>query len=96
MIGDGVVTRSGVGRIWLSDEVFADTVGKTPAYYMRLTRFLKACKEIRANGHQGMTPLAHDQGFYDHAHLVHEFDYFCAMTPTKFRDLPEVYFDDLE
>jgi methylphosphotriester-DNA--protein-cysteine methyltransferase len=63
---------------------FRDSCGLPPKAVARLLRFehLVAC--IDAAPHASWTARAVDGGFFDQAHLVHEFAQFAGCTPTEY------------
>lgn len=64
---------------------FTDEVGLTPKQYTRLARFRRAIAHIRAGAHPDLTEVALSCGFYDQAHLTHEFRTFAGITPSAYR-----------
>ena len=68
----------------------------TPKHLTRLARFLRACRRLRHAPGARLTRLAHDAGFYDQAHFIHEFRTFSGMTPGEFAASPRVSALDVE
>ncbi|MCE2541741.1 MAG: AraC family transcriptional regulator [Acidobacteria bacterium] len=62
----------------------------------RLARFLRACRRLRHAPDARLTGVAHDAGFYDQAHFIHEFRAFSGMTPGEFAASPRVSALDVE
>ncbi len=61
-------------------------VGVTPKFTSRLLRFRNTLTAIsQAPAAPDWSDLAVDSGYYDQAHLIHEFQEFAAMTPTEYR-----------
>lgn len=61
-------------------------VGLTPKFTSRLMRFRKTLGAISAaSPDPDWSDLAVDSGYYDQAHLIHEFQEFAAMTPAEYR-----------
>ncbi len=61
-------------------------VGLTPKLTSRLLRFRKTLSVISdAPASPNWPDLAVDCGYYDQAHLIHEFQEFAAMTPTEYQ-----------
>jgi AraC-like DNA-binding protein len=60
-------------------------VGLTPKQVSRLFRF-RGCLEA---AHKAPDPdwgdIAADCGYYDQAHMIHEFQEFAGMTPAQYR-----------
>ena len=72
----------GWSRRWLS-HAFAEQVGITPKRYCRLVRFQHVLREI-ASQPVDWADVALAGGFYDQAHLVHEFRAFSGLSPETF------------
>lgn len=68
-------------------KLFHAEVGVTPKVVNRLIRFEHARQEIQARvlagGPLALTDVAHATGYYDHAHLVREFQGFLDCSPTE-------------
>lgn len=68
------------------ERLFERTVGMMPKRYIRLARFqrlvtwLTRCGETSVN----WTTLAAQFGYYDHSHLVKDFQAFAGTTPSEF------------
>jgi AraC-like DNA-binding protein len=61
---------------------FAQQVGMSPKLYARIARF-EAALDAKAHSPTGTwSALAHDFGYHDHMHLVHDFREFSGETPT--------------
>ena len=61
---------------------FAREVGWTPREFRRLARFSAAVGIAAAGPVAGWSALAQRAGYFDHAHLAHEFRHFAGATPT--------------
>jgi AraC-like DNA-binding protein len=60
-------------------------VGVTPKFTSRLLRFQKALlAAYRATSEPDWSDLALDCGYYDQAHLIHEFQQFAGLTPAQY------------
>lgn len=64
-------------------ELFSIQVGLTPKLFSRVRRFQRTLQVIR-DGDCDWAALALDCGFYDQAHLVHEFQAFAGMSPSEY------------
>jgi len=62
---------------------FTDETGLTPKQYTRLQRFRRAVDALRRRGPGDLATLALECGYYDQAHLNHEFRSWAAMTPRQ-------------
>ena len=78
------------------ERTFATALGMTPKHLTRLARFLRACQRLRHTPVERLTGVAHDFGFYDQAHFIHEFRAFSGMTPREFAASPRVSALDVE
>ena len=73
----------GWSRRWLC-QAFGESVGMTPKRYSRLLRFQKVVRQV-ASGHRvDWADLALSSGFFDQAHLAHEFRAFSGLSPERF------------
>ncbi|MCW5964011.1 MAG: AraC family transcriptional regulator [Bryobacterales bacterium] len=69
---------------------FRAEVGMTPKRFCRLLRFQQAVSSAHrglsaANGDQAWATLALDCGYFDQAHLIHDFREFSGITPSEYR-----------
>jgi AraC-like DNA-binding protein len=61
-------------------------VGLTPKFTSRILRFRKTLNAIcAAPAETNWAELAADCGYYDQAHLIHEFQEFAAVTPVEYQ-----------
>jgi len=65
--------------------VFRRAFTTTPKHFARLTRFLHACRLLRAPNPLPLASLSQVCGYYDQAHLSGEFRELAGMTPTEFQ-----------
>jgi len=78
------------------ERTFAAALGVTPKQFIRLTRFLRACRLIR-HGHQPtLAQAAHEAGYYDQAHCIAEFRAFAGMTPRALAAAEKVAFLEID
>jgi len=73
----------GWSRRWLTQS-FADAVGMVPKRYCRLLRFQHAVRQVASGRQVDWAGLAIASGFFDQAHLAHEFRAFSGLTPEGF------------
>jgi len=73
----------GWSRRWFS-HAFSEQVGMTPKRYCRLMRFRKVVRQIGSNQPVNWADVALAGGFYDQAHLVHEFRVFSGFSPERY------------
>jgi AraC-like DNA-binding protein len=77
------------GRIALSPKRFIEhfkaAVGVTPKHYCRIQRFQRTLA-LAEKGHAiDWTRVAHDCGYFDQAHFIHDFRAFSGITPTGYQ-----------
>jgi AraC-like DNA-binding protein len=60
--------------------------GCSPKALARLIRFDAACAGLLHDSSSRLTDLAHESGFVDQAHFIHEFQSLAACTPREARD----------
>ena len=61
---------------------FREKVGIAPKRYARIVRF-HAPSEAKARlNERAWTDIAHDLGYYDQMHMVHDFRIFAGESPT--------------
>jgi AraC-like DNA-binding protein len=64
--------------------VFRDQVGLTPKLYSRLMRFRRVIGAIQTRAGDDWASIALDSGYYDQAHLNHDFRAFSGTTPSAY------------
>lgn len=64
-------------------ERFRQCVGLSPKRYLRLQRFHRLLASIKTAGERDWADLAVTCGYFDQAHLAHEFREFSGFTPTE-------------
>ena len=62
---------------------FGQQVGVQPKLYARIARFEAALDSKARCRTKSWTEVAHDFGYYDQMHLVHDFESFSGETPTN-------------
>jgi AraC-like DNA-binding protein len=78
-----VAREAGLSRRRFS-QLFDEQVGVTPKLYCRLIRFRQVVWQIAAGGPVDWADVALAGGYYDQAHLAHEFRDFSGMSPSSF------------
>jgi len=81
-VGD-VGKEAGLSRRRLG-QLFREQVGMTPKLYCRLIRFRQVVREIHAGDAVDWAEVALAGGYYDQAHLTHEFRDFSGFSPGRF------------
>ena len=66
-------------------ERFKIEVGLTPKRYCRIRRFQRALALANRGRHIDWAQVALDCGYFDQAHLIHDFRSFAGLTPTEYR-----------
>jgi AraC-like DNA-binding protein len=79
----GVSREAGLSRRRLS-QLFREQVGMAPKLYCRLARFRELVRQIAAGGPVDWADVALAGGYYDQAHLAHEFRDFSGMSPSGY------------
>jgi AraC-like DNA-binding protein len=64
---------------------FEDVVGLTPKRYARIRRFRRVIASIELGRRIDWAKVAVLAGYYDQAHLIHDFREFSGMSPTAYR-----------
>lgn len=72
-------------------EMFRKQVGVTPKSYLKIMRFQKAVRSIDAAESVDWGTIAHDCGFYDQAHFIHDFKHFSGFTPEQYSKISTNY-----
>ena len=65
---------------------FKQKIGVSPKLFSRIIRFQKLLKSLESNGSEGLLDKALAVGYYDQAHMLHEFKEFAGKSPTTFID----------
>jgi AraC-like DNA-binding protein len=78
-------------RIGLSQtrfiQVFREAVGLTPKQYCRVRRFQHVLRMLEGGAPVKWAELALTSGYFDQAHLIHDFQAFAGLTPTAYLTL---------
>jgi AraC-like DNA-binding protein len=65
--------------------LFREQVGLTPKLYCRLLRFQQVVRSIAAGASVDWAQIALEGGYYDQAHMAHEFRDFAGVAPGAWR-----------
>jgi AraC-like DNA-binding protein len=65
-------------------DVFNDQVGLTPKLFCRVQRFQKVLRRIGMGREVDWSDIALDCGYFDQAHLIHDFRAFSGLSPTAY------------
>jgi len=85
------VTRGNITITQLAEEVgystrylrkqFEDHIGISPKLFCQIVRFQSSLNMLLRTTHYTLNDVIHENGYYDQAHLIHEFRNFGCMTP---------------
>jgi AraC-like DNA-binding protein len=75
-----VTQRIGIGQTRFI-QVFRDAVGLMPKQFCRIQRFQRALRALESGAPVRWGELAAACGYFDQAHLIHEFRAFSGLTP---------------
>jgi AraC-like DNA-binding protein len=65
-------------------QVFREHVGLTPKLFCRLQRFRSVVRRIERGGPVKWADVAAECGYFDQAHLIHDFRSFSGLTPLAY------------
>jgi AraC-like DNA-binding protein len=65
-------------------QLFREQVGMTPKLYCRLTRFRRVVRRLAAGGSIDWADMASAGGYFDQAHMAHEFRDFSGLSPSAY------------
>jgi AraC-like DNA-binding protein len=82
---------SGIGNRQL-DRVFGERFGMRPKLYARIVRFQCALDCKARSSTKSWTDVAHEFGYHDQMHMIHDFEEFTGETPTETLHLVEMFF----
>jgi AraC-like DNA-binding protein len=68
-------------------QLFKHSVGLTPKAFMKVIRFQKAVMELEQKRNIDWIGLAHECGYFDQAHFIHDFKAFSGFTPAQYMGL---------
>ncbi len=75
---------------------FIDQVGMRPKLFARIARFEAALDAKARFTQKSWTEVAHDFGYYDQMHMIHDFAEFANTTPTEtLRQLESVFVEQI-
>lgn len=65
-------------------ELFRQQVGVSPKQYLKIMRFQKVISAIEYRSSTSWSDIAVENGYYDQAHLIHDFKQFSGFTPNEY------------
>jgi AraC-like DNA-binding protein len=68
-------------------ETFSNEVGLTPKLFSRIQRFNRVVRSAAFSDDVDWSELAMSFGYFDQAHLIHDFREFSSLTPTEYLGL---------
>lgn len=81
---------SGIGMRQF-ERVFGARFGMRPKLYSRIVRFQAALDRKARSSRNSWADVAHEFGYHDQMHMVHDFEEFTGETPTETLRLSEMY-----
>ena len=66
------------------ERTFSKYVGINPKMYASIVRFQNVIQMKRKHKNSSMFELTFDNGYYDHAHFIHDFKSFTGLSPKEF------------
>ncbi len=80
---DELTARTGCTRQYLG-RVFTEHLGVSPKHYARIERFVRLVRRVDRTPAADWADLAAEHGYYDQAHLIHEFREFTGLAPETY------------
>lgn len=60
---------------------FQQYIGLSPKEYLRVNRFIKSLQYLKEHQQLSLTEIAHESGYYDQAHFIHDYKTYTGYTP---------------
>src|ERR1700759_1089489 len=86
-----LLAYSGIGNRQF-ERTFSERFGMRPKLYARIVRFQGALNCKARSSTKSWTDVAHEFGYHDQMHMIHDFEEFTGETPTVTLRLVEVLF----
>jgi AraC-like DNA-binding protein len=64
--------------------LFTSQVGVSPKQYLKLMRFQNVIRILEENEVIHWNQVARESGYFDQAHLIHDFKHFSGFTPNEY------------
>lgn len=64
---------------------FKEICGYSPKRYSSIMRFQKVLKKLFHSNYCDLSSLAVDNGYFDQAHFIHDFEKYTMTSPERFR-----------
>jgi AraC-like DNA-binding protein len=88
---DGLAHQAGLS-IRNFQRMFRQQIGLSPKLYARIVRFESALKIKVLSPGRSWTTVAHELGYHDQMHMIHEFEQLSGETPTGILEQMETVF----
>ena len=75
---------------------FRERVGVSPKVYSRIVRFEAAARTEATSHHMSWMTIAHEFGYHDQMHFIHDFRKFSGETPSGMLGRQEVIFSAIQ
>ena len=79
----GLVKKTGMSKRHFR-RVFREHIGLPASTFMRIFRFYQGFWRLQSGRFRSLTEIAHDAGYFDQAHFIHDFKEYTGMTPSEF------------
>jgi AraC-like DNA-binding protein len=89
---DGLAHHAGLS-IRNFQRMFRQQIGLSPKLYARIVRFESALKTKASSSHRSWTTIAHEFGYHDQMHMIHDFQQLSGETPTGILGQMETVFE---
>ena len=86
-----LAARSGISDRQL-ERMVGERFGMRPKLYARIVRFQGALDCKARSSTKSWTDVAHEFGYHDQMHMIHDFEEFTGETPTETLRLVEMFF----
>lgn len=87
----GLAAYSGISKRQF-ERTFDARFGMRPKLYARIVRFQSALDSKARSSTKSWTDVAHEFGYHDQMHMIHDFEEFTGETPTETLRLVEMFF----
>ena len=74
------------------ERTFSRRFGIRPKLYTRIVRFQAALDNKARSSNKSWTDVAHESGYHDQMHMIHDFEEFTGNTPTQTLGVLESFF----
>jgi AraC-like DNA-binding protein len=71
---------------------FNNNIGLSPKEFSRIIKFISSLHYLKQNSSTNLSVAAHNCGYYDQAHFIHDFKEYSGLTPGQFLTLDNVFY----